>query len=298
MSTRQSRKLIDPCRFKEGAGEYSPALSIFVNNVQVFGKATEETPPNFIVRTMAERGGSIYSRTLNAWFAYIPNGRNDYAGYPKYVSLLGDNGRVIKRVKADGEEYCLFPANACFYPPLEEIARRVDTLKRLSIAVSQNIDALKQANAIYYRDPDLKSQIERAERERLEGRATVSIPLTKNTGEGDIYTEKFSPDAQSYLQDYLALWIDTREELDALTGRATLGEKSERRITEEISVIQSAASTSIDVLIDNINMHAKYYGVDIKAARGNEIRINTPKPAQDAQNEGIEAQNKEGNTNE
>lgn len=298
MSTRRCRQIIDLCRFKDGAGEYAPALSIFVNNVQVFGKATSETLPNFIVRTMAERGGAIYSRTLNAWFAYIPNGRKDYAGYPKYVSLLGDNGRVIKRVKADGEEYCVFPANACFAAPLEEIARRVDALKMLSAAVEQNIDALKQANAIYYKDPALRSQIERAENERLAGRATVAIPLPAGALIDDVRTELFSPEAQSHLQDFLALWIDTREELDALTGRATLGEKSERRITEEISVIQSAASTSIDVLIDNINMHAKYYGVDITAARGNEIRVTPSNPAQGAQNGGTDANEGESNTNE
>ena len=70
----------------------------------------------------------------------------------------------------------------------------------------------------------------------------------------------------------MAVYTQTLEELDAATGRATLGEKNERRITDEVTVIENAASSTIDVVIDTFNRFARWYGVDAMAARGSEVR--------------------------
>src|SRR5699024_10073044 len=82
----------------------------------------------------------------------------------------------------------------------------------------------------------------------------------------------------SNIPDFLEIWKNTLEELDALTGRAAIGEKNERRITEEVAVIENAASTSIDVLTDTVNKFAEWYGDDVHAVRGSALRRTTTTP--------------------
>lgn len=295
MSTRKGREFIDPCSIIDIRGDsVAPYLSILINNIQIWGKDSESAPPEYIVRTLAKRGAIAYDRDAGEWFAYSAIGERDRFGYPKKISVIQESGRMSGEITV-GDKICIYPANALFFPPVSEIIRRVATLEFLSVAMAQNVNALKQATALIYEDADLNQQIDKAERDRLAGKPTVKI---YNKSGSEIRAEQFSAPANSYLLDFLEVWKNTKEELDAITGRATVGEKTERRITEEISVIENAASTSIDVMIDTFNAHSKRYGINAYAVRGSEIRINTPKPAQGAQNEGVEAQNEEGNIND
>lgn len=270
MATRQGRK-IDPCKDMEGSFAIAPFLNILCNNVQIYGTDTENAPPLFIIKTLVERGGVAYLRSAREWFAYTTAKRRRRTGFPSAVRLIGDNGRVSEPFdvhERDGD-IVIFPANAYFFPPVYEVQRQVDALAAVSSALGQNLDALRQSTAIIYDDPDLTQEIEAAERARLSGAQTVKIK--KNSGRTvDIQT--FSPQARSNIPDFLALWTETLEELDALTGRATVGEKNERRISEEISVIEDSACSSIDVIIDTFNRFAEWYGVDAHAVRGSEIR--------------------------
>ena len=268
MATRVGRKWCDPCALPQGVtGAAAPFLSILVNNIQVYGAAVEGTPPAFIVRTLVDRGAIVYDRISGLWSAFNSVGGRDRFNFPKRICLIGDGGRLSDPIEVD-VNLCIFTANAYWYKPADEVKRKVETLSMLSNSTAQNLNSLKESAAIIYTDSDLTENIDKAERDRLEGKPTVKI---YNKSGMPINIERFGTGAPSHLMDYLELWKNTMEELDQLTGRASVGEKTERRINSEMAVIENAALSSIDVMIDSINNYADYYGVDIKAERGHSI---------------------------
>lgn len=295
MATRTGRQgFVDPCLSKYAeTGHNAPFLSILINNIQIFGSDTEDTPPHFISKTLVMNGGIAFLRRDKKWAAFRSVAPADYAGIPKKIRLVGDLGRLSAPMDVDGKYVCVIPANAFFCPPAYDVLRRVEMLDMISGAVGQNIDALRQCTSILYDDDSLKSGIEDAENKRLKGARTVSI-YKKNPG-SQIEIKNFTPDAKSYIMDFMEVWKQTLEELDAVTGRATIGEKNERRITEEVSVIEDAASTSIDVIIDTFNEYAKFYEIDAMAARGSSIKRNIPGEEEQPPEPQPEPQNEEDN---
>ena len=275
MATRTGRQgFVDPCLSKYAeTGHNAPFLSILINNIQVFGSDTDDTPPHFISKTLVMNGGIAFLRDSKKWAAFRSVAPANYAGIPKKIRLVGDLGRLSAPMDVDGENVCVIPANAFFFPPALDVVRRVETLDMIAGAVGQNIDALRQCTAITYDDESLKGRIEDAENKRLKGARTVSIQ--KSPG-ASMEIKNFTPDTKSYIMDLMEVWKQTVEELDAVTGRATIGEKNERRITEEVSVIEDAASTAIDVVIDTFNEYAEFYEIKAIAARGSSLKRITP----------------------
>ena len=275
MATRSGRKdrFCDPCAYGMKRGYYSPFLSILCNNVQIYGAATEDVPPTYIIRTLVERGGVAYIRDINQWAAYTPWGRLRRTGFPRFIRLRGDSGRLSSPLLvgegAKTDNICVIPANAYFYPPEKIIQEKVDSLFHTEDAIFQNMDALRQCSAIFYDNPTLETQIRQAEEDRLAGKRTVH--LLRKTGQR-IDIEDFSPNAQNYLTELLAVRAANLEELDASTGRVTIGEKTERRTDDEVSVIENSACSTIDTIIDTFNRYCKWYGIAARAERGVEIR--------------------------
>ena len=294
MATRTGRQcFIDPCLSKYAeTGHNAPFLSILINNIQIFGSDTEDTPPHFISKTLVMNGGIAFLRKDKKWAAFRSVAPADYAGIPKKIRLVGDLGKLSAPMYVDVKDVCVIPANAFFCPPAYDVLRRVEMLNMISGAVGQNIDALRQCTAILYDDQTMKSNIEDAENKRLKGTRTVSIQ--KTTG-AQLEIKNFTPDAKSYIMDFMEVWKQTLEELDAVTGRATIGEKNERRITEEVSVIEDAASTSIDVIIDTFNEYAGFYEIDAMAARGSSIKRIVPAEDKQPTEPQPEPQNEEDN---
>lgn len=275
MATRDNRKFPDPCGADSvvvRGEDIAPNLAIFINNIQVYGAAVKSTPPAYIVRTLAKHGGIAYDRDAGEWFKYISVGMPDRYHYPKKIRVYMSDGRYSGDIPVS-DRICIYPANALFFPPVKEITRRVATKSFISTALAQNINALKVANAILYDDETLAGNIDRAEKERLAGKSTVKIYLKEGQ---TLRTEAFSPAAASHILDLLEIWRNTNEELDAICGRVSLGEKNERRINEEISVIENAANATIDALVDTFNAHSDYYGIDAHAVRGSSLRRNEP----------------------
>lgn len=269
MSTRAGRKFIDPCAVKaEGGGVFAPFLSILINNVRITGADTETAPPLFISKTLVMRGGVAFVPVVKEWAAFVNADILDRTGMPKRVRLVGDRG-ILSEPLVAGVDAFIIPANPFFVPPKNEVMRRIEMLDIISGALAQNVDALRQCTAVFYSDPDLKAAIDEAERKRLSGARTVSI---KRAIGQDIELKSFCPDTRSYIPDLMDVWLQTLSELDAVTGRATVGEKNERRITEEVNVIEDAASSAIDVIIDNFNSFADWYGIEAHASRGIEKR--------------------------
>lgn len=294
MATRTGRQgFVDPCLSKYAeTGHNAPFLSILINNIQIFGSDTEDTPPHFISKTLVMNGGIAFLRKDKKWAAFRSVSPANYAGIPKKIRLVGDLGRLSAPMDVDGKDVCVIPANAFFCPPAYDVLRRVEMLDMISGAVGQNIDALRQCTAIFYDDDTLKSGITDAENKRLKGARTVSIQKTPGA---QVDIKNFTPDAKSYIMDFMEVWKQTLEELDAVTGRATIGEKNERRITEEVSVIEDAASTSIDVIIDTFNEYAEFYEIDAIAARGSSIKRNIPGEEEQPPEPQPETQNEEDN---
>ena len=299
--TRQGRK-IDPCAWNESGVRRShgiPFLSILINNIQVYGADTENAIPTFIVRTLVERGMVAFETTTKEWSACVKAGKNLRTGFPKYVRLKGEDGRLSEPIDVQSKysNVHVYYANAYGFPIATDIFRRVNTLDFISGAIVQNVNALRQATAIIYHDNNLDEQIERAQRQREAGESTIT--LYGGMSESDIELKNFATGSVSNIPDFLEIWKNTLEELDALTGRAAIGEKNERRITEEVAVIENAASTSIDVLIDTVNKFAEWYGDDVHAVRGSELRKSTTTPPDGAGGSQTgETDNEEENINE
>ena len=278
--TRNGRRWIDPCTREalDGVkgGEAAALLSILINNIQIFGRAAESAPPTFIAKTLVMRGAVAYDAVSGEWFAFNAVGETDRAGLPLRVKLILDGrGRMSPTLEADRDGVFIFPATPMFSAPAWEVLRRVDTLAYIQNAIGQNVDALRQIAAIVYNDKALTASIQKAEADRASGKSTTSIYAPIGS---EVQLLNFSPDAKSNIPDLMAVYTQTLEELDAATGRATLGEKNERRITDEVTVIENAASSTIDVVIDTFNRYAKWYGVDAMAARGSEVRRSTVQP--------------------
>lgn len=272
--TRNGRRWIDPCPREaldgsEG-GEAAALLSILINNIQIFGRDADSAPPTFIAKTLVMRGAVAYDTVSGEWFALNAVGETDRAGLPLRVKLILDGrGRMSPTMDVERDGIRIFPATPMFSVPAWEVLRRVDTLAYIQNAIGQNVDALRQIAAIVYNDKTLTASIQRAEADRAAGKSTTSVYAPIGS---EVKLLNFSPDAKSNIPDLMAVYTQTLEELDAATGRATLGEKNERRITDEVTVIENAASSTIDVVIDTFNRYAKWYGVDAMAARGSEVR--------------------------
>lgn len=276
MATRNSRKTFDPCLlpwFFAGVGggqTTTPYLSILVNNVKIEGKATDGTPPQFIAKAMAVNGGVAYLVDVNEWAEYTPVGKNDRYGFPKKIKLKGDGGYLSDTIDVDDNIH-IYPANAEFYAPVNEIIAISEELAELKKNIYQNYDALKQATVIEYDDPDISKDVELAEKQRLAGASTVK--LQRKMGTDGVELKQFMPNAQCYIAEYTAREEILYQRLDNVTGVAKLGEKGERRISGEIDLAMSSASSIIDMIISSINAYAKYYGDDVHASRGYDEQI-------------------------
>ena len=263
MATRAGRKWCDPCGVPLPAGA-SPYLSILVNNIELEGAALGATPAEFIIYTLATRGAIVYLRTLKEWYAFKNVGKLDRFGYPQKIRLILSGGSLGPAFEVTPEEFCIFPANAEFYAPVNEIIKRVETLNEIGLTLTQNLRNIRQCTAIFYDDEQLTKNIEDAVEDRLCGASMVKIK--RGVGQ-NIEIENFGAAAVSFIPDLLAAWQQTMEELNAVVGVATVGEKTERRITDEIALIEDSSSAIIDLIINAINSHAARYGIDIKASR-------------------------------
>lgn len=284
--TRQGRRAIDPCIVppaERGGGEVAALLSIFADNIQIFGADTETTPPTFISRVLIERGGVAFLRDVREWAKFNSVGERDRFGLPKRISLVGDRGQLSAPVAVDGDRVCVIPAAPFFNVPAQTVARRVDTLGFISQAIAQNVEALRQIACVKYTNPAMAADVEKAERDRVAGKATTKIYTPMGD---DVNVINFSPNAQSHIADLLALYVQTLQELDAAIGRTTVGEKQERRISEEMTVIENSACSAIDVTIDTFNRFCAFYKIDAYMVRGSALnRSKKPQEPQEPQEE-------------
>lgn len=269
--TRSGRRRIDPCAdpIAGQGGESASLLSVLVNNIQIFGADTENAMPTFIAKTLVTRGWVAFERVSKNWFAFNAQGKRTREGLPTKIRLIIDGGaRLSEPVSAIDDDFCVIPATPMFNVPAWDVVKRVETLGFIQGAVGQNVDALRQIAAILYNDESLSASIAAAEADRQNGKPTTKIYTPIGS---EVKLMNFSPDAKSNIPDLMSVYTQTMEELDAATGRATVGEKQERRITDEIAVIENAASSTIDVVIDTFNRFAEWYGIDAIAARGSSL---------------------------
>lgn len=236
--------------------------SRLVASIAISGADTESAPPYFIAKTLVEHGMCVYIPASGEWAEGYPVGRMDRYGFPTGVRVRTEHGTssLVLRVPQDA---LVFPANALCAPIAPDIRAREDTLNFLAVALRSNVDATKAGTLIRYSDPTMKAQVEQAVRDVKNGASVVSL---QSSFADDVTIEQLLPASPSIVPDLLSAWVNTMEELDALTGLVRIGEKEERRTREEIEGLELAAEgTAVGVIIDTFNAYAEWYGVDAVA---------------------------------
>lgn len=284
MSTRRGRELCDPCAlpFKGSDPRTAANLNILINNIQLYSNSgiLDRVLPLSIQRWLVCRGMAAYNRQYGLWAACSPaTPITEHNPLPESVYIYDRRGRISapERTTEGGGDWCIFPANAHCTPVAPLVAAKVKTLEFIETAVRQNVDSTRAAMAVTYDDKDFTAQVDQAAKDLMNGKPVVKFC---RTAANNVALSQFGGLGTSYLPDLLALYDNTKNELDGIVGRIALGEKSERRITDEVTAIENAAMTSIDVIIDTFNNFAKYYGVDIIAARGHILEQSPAAPAQ------------------
>lgn len=285
MSTRNSRKLIDPCTLR-GYDNISPYLSRLVNNIELQGEAVKHTAPDYIPYIMATEGGVAYIKSANEWVRFMQWGSTYRNGLlPRFVKLWSEDGHTwstpidLKR----NDDIVIFPANAEFYPLANKIDELVKSLNTVEDNISQNLDNLRQLAVAVVRNNKLKNQITALNDLRRAGttalgvisleenvsgdNANINAVMSKTEAEEALTVVTLSPNAENYLMDYLELKKDYRQELNNVIGVSEVAEKTERRINSEMEMIENSTYSMIDLLCDSINKYATYYKVDIYAHR-------------------------------
>lgn len=259
--TRAGRRK-DPCEGDYTARPGALCLSRLIASIAILGEDAKSAPPYFIARTLVETGMCVYIPASKEWAEGAPVGRMNRYDLPTGVRVRTERGipSPVLRVPHDA---LVFPANALCAPIVPDIRAREDMLNFLAIALRSNVDATKAGTLIRYSDPTMKAQVEQAVRDVKNGAPVVSL---QSSFADDVTIEQLLPSSPSIVQDLLAAWVNTTEELDALTGLVRIGEKEERRTREEIEGLELAAEgTAVGVIIDTFNAYAEWYGVDARA---------------------------------
>lgn len=236
--------------------------SRLVASIAISGADTESAPPYFIAKTLVENGMCVYIPASGEWAEGYPVGRMDRYEFPTGVRVRTERG-ISSRVLRVPQDAFVFPANALRAPIVPDIRAREDMLNFLAVALRSNVDATKAGTLIRYSDPTMKAQVEQAVRDVKNGAPVVSL---QSSFADDVTIEQLLPASPSIVPDLLSAWVNTTEELDALTGLVRIGEKEERRTREEIEGLELAAEgTAVGIIIDTFNAYAKWYGVDAVA---------------------------------
>ena len=259
--TREGRKRYpyeSDCAARPGA----LYVSRLVASIAISGEDAKSAPPYFIARTLVSKGMCVYIPASKEWAEGDPVGRMDRYDLPTGVRVRTERG-ISSPVLRVPQDAFVFPANALCAPIVPDISAREDMLNFIATALRSNVDATKTGTLIRYSDPTMKAQVEQAVRDVKNGASVVSL---QSSFADDVTIEQLLPPSPSIVQDLLAAWVNTTEELDALTGLVRIGEKEERRTREEIEGLELAAEgTAVGVIIDTFNAYAEWYGVDARA---------------------------------
>lgn len=281
--TRAGRQTLDPC-INEGGNSIgvAPYIAQLVNNISIEGEAAKNAAPNYIAYVMATTGGIAYIRDVNEWAPFTAADPHTRGGIPLKARIFSEEtGLYSNPLSTTDGNVCIFPANPDFYPLSRKIKEAVMSINCVEDNISQNLDNLREMAIIITRDSKLKNQLIMLNRMRQSGKAAygvLSIPKDGNTETvTDLLTREdldnlatilnFSTNAHNYLADYLALKQDYRQELQNIIGVTEVAEKTERRINAEMEMIENSSFAMVDLIINNINNYAKFYGVDVHAHR-------------------------------
>ncbi len=304
MSTRAGREFCDPCG-KDTERATAPYLSMLVNNIEVEGKATENTPPQYIIYVLASQGNIAYIPETNDWAEFVSADRNNRFYLPRRVRLKGDSGEYSDAIAVDplplSQSYGIkiIPANVERYAPQKRIRDLLKELDEVKINIRQNLRELRSLAAVVVSDDTLDKELTEANTKREQG--ATSVVLHKRNATTELEVINFSPNAVSHLTEYLEREEKIYERIDNTIGVTRLADRQERAITSEVEVSRDNSAAIIDMLINSINKYGKYYGIDIHAKRlhdgaGDPAAEEIPKDDSD----GVQnAQNKaEGGNNE
>lgn len=270
--TRSGRK-ITPREWKNffiDAGNYETlSASLFqagikINNLKEFMQSTfadveaPEVTSEYIVGVLLARGEIALDKVTGLWLPFYGIGQSDSYGFYKKYRLVGVSG-TYERTR---NEIFIFRANAKSMPFMPYIKLKCANIASFDAAISQNLDAIKEATVIITEDEELAKKVSDANEKRIQGHSVIHLPRSASRlNELTVFKT-----GATYLIDKLQ---DARRaeyvELMHIVGVRTPIEKSERLITSEVETQNSEADAYISVLIRTFNQDAERETVNLKA---------------------------------
>lgn len=284
----------------------APYISIMENNIELTGGATDNIPPHFIMRLLVNKGGACYSKVDNSWYEFMSVGIPDRFGNPQRIRIRKEDSYYFDQRIIDLKQYpefVIFPANSYYYPLANKVCEITEAIITVEGNLSQNLANLREMTMFAIRNDKYASQLQLLDERRRAGQTYGILRLDKETPDyTDIQTEigmfPFSAQTESRITELQELRDKLIEERLQLIGVTSVGEKQERRVTNEINLIENGSYAFLDLLIDSVNETAKRYNVDIKARRGHECGVDSLPEEKEESRQGANESATEGSEEE
>lgn len=238
--------------------DYRALFSMLFHNSIVVKKLPKDLPKRYLLRVLKNRGAIAYDKISKVFLPFTKEGVDLY-GLPKYYSLIGYNGFIVRRI---AEEVVILRANDLEYPLEEYIESQVKKLVDYDMAIEQNLEAIKTMSVMQVGD----------EKQLL---SVANMQQAKRIGATIVYVNKKSmTGAEMNVQQTGAKYLikDLREDRKECMNEtlSTIGinvanvDKKERVQDAEIRASQGFALDCISTLIETFNHDAKMGGLEIR----------------------------------
>lgn len=242
--------------------DYRALFSMLFHNSIVVEKIPKDLPKRYLLRVLKNRGAIAYDKISKVFLPFTKEGVDLY-GLPKYYSLIGYNGFIVRRT---AEDVVILRANDLEYSLEEYIESQVKKLVDYDMAIEQNLEAIKTMSVMQVGD----------EKQLL---SVANMQQAKRIGATIVYVNKKSmTGAEINVQQTGAKYLikDLREDRKECMNEtlSTIGinvanvDKKERVQDAEIRASQGFALDCISTLIETFNHDAEMGGLEIRL-RGN-----------------------------
>lgn len=247
---------------KKYENDYRALFSMLFHNSIVVENLPKDLPKRYLLRVLKNRGAIAYDKQSKVFLPFTKEGVDLY-GLPKYYSLIGYNGFIVRRT---AEEVVILRANDLEYSVEEYIESQVKKLVDYDMAIEQNLEAIKTMSVMQVGD----------EKQLL---SVANMQMAKRIGATIVYVNKKSmTGAEMNVQQTGAKYLikDLREDRKGCMNEtlSTIGinvanvDKKERVQDAEIRASQGFALDCISTLIETFNHDAEIGGLKIRL-RGN-----------------------------
>lgn len=243
---------------KKYENDYRALFSMLFHNSIVVENLPKDLPKRYLLRVLKNRGAIAYDKISKVFLPFTKEGVDLY-GLPKYYSLIGYNGFIVRRT---AEEVVILRANDLEYSLEEYIESQVKKLVDYDMAIEQNLEAIKTMSVMQVGN----------EKQLL---SVANMQQAKRIGATIVYVNKKSmTGAEMNVQQTGAKYLitDLREDRKECMNEtlSTIGinvanvDKKERVQDAEIRASQGFALDCISTLIETFNHDAEIGGLKLR----------------------------------